>query len=208
MGNINDDFWTNSLSIIMFEKMGNVKSTIIKDYKEADLYKKCGFKKPDHFVKQAEWNIPYEGNNYTLTVYGKKEGRANTENKYEFPPTTYSRSLYNTCVLLRVDGNNKILSLTCDIWLELYKKIIEGFNQGDTTDDDDEDKDDVGDEEFDEDIEGGDGCIECVNSDEECETEVDLCAKKVLLNDIGLEELENYYGSELEEEAYSYSDEE
>ena len=92
--------------------------------------------------------------------------------------------------------------------LELYKKIIEGFNQGDTTDDDDEDKDDVGDEEFDEDIEGGDGCIECVNSDEECETEVDLCAKKVLLNDIGLEELENYYGSELEEEAYSYSDEE
>lgn len=194
---------------ILIDKNGTLKNvTLSNTYIKENLYKTCGLKTNDNFDNISTWTIDYDKEVYYIELWAKSVGTAVNENKYEFPPTTYSRSLYNTCILLRVDGNNKILGLTCDIWLELYKKIIEGFNQGDTTDDDDEDKDDVGDEEFDEDIEGGDGCIECVNSDEECETEVDLCAKKVLLNDIGLEELENYYGSELEEEAYSYSDEE
>ena len=194
---------------ILIDKNGTLKNVKLSStYIKENLYKTCGLKTTDNFDNISTWTIDYDKEVYYIELWAKSVGTAVNENKYEFPPTTYSRSLYNTCVLLRVDGNNKILSLTCDIWLELYKKIIEGFNQGDTTDDDDEDKDDVGDEEFDEDIEGGDGCIECVNSDEECETDVDLCAKKVLLNDIGLEELENYYGSELEEEAYSYSDEE
>ena len=194
---------------ILIDKNGTLKNVKLSStYIKENLYKTCGLKTTDNFDNISTWTIDYDKEVYYIELWAKSVGTEVNENKYEFPPTTYSRSLYNTCVILRVDGNNKILSLTCDIWLELYKKIIEGFNQGDTTDDDDEDKDDVGDEEFDEDIEGGDGCIECVNSDEECETEVDLCAKKVLLNDIGLEELENYYGSELEEEAYSYSDEE
>lgn len=121
---------TNSLSIIMFEKMGNVKSTIIKDYKEADLYKKCGFKKPDHFVKQAEWNIPYEGNNYTLTVYGKKEGRANTENKYEFPPPLDKTLLFGTCcaVLKRTGSTTtSYINLTVVMWAKIYETLFGGF---------------------------------------------------------------------------------
>jgi hypothetical protein len=122
----------NSLSIILFEKLGNVKSTIIKDYKESELYKKCGFKKPEHFAKQSEWNIPYEGTNYTLTVYGKKEGRANTENKYEFPPPLDKTLLFGTCcaVLKRTGPSpsaSSYINLTVVMWAKIYETLFGGF---------------------------------------------------------------------------------
>jgi hypothetical protein len=120
----------NSLSIILFEKLGNVKPTIIKDYKESELYKKCGFKKPDHFIKQSEWNIPYEGNHYTLTVYGKKEGRANTENKYEFPPPLDKTLLFGTCcAVLKRTGptSTSYINLTVVMWAKIYETLFGGF---------------------------------------------------------------------------------
>lgn len=121
---------SNSLSIILFEKLGNVKPTIIKDYKESELYKKCGFKKPDHFIKQSEWNIPYEGNHYTLTVYGKKEGRANTENKYEFPPPLDKTLLFGTCcAVLKRTGptTTSYINLTVVMWAKIYETLFGGF---------------------------------------------------------------------------------
>ena len=119
-----------SLSIILFEKLGNVKPTLIKDYKESELYKKCGFKKPDHFVKQSEWNIPYEGNRYVLAVYGKKEGRANTENKYEFPPPLDKTLLFGTCcaVLKRTGpAESSYINLTVVLWAKIYETLFGGF---------------------------------------------------------------------------------
>ena len=57
------------LNIIIVEKTGTLKSLSIKDFKEDELYKKCGFKKPEDFVKQTELNnLKYEGNNYSIRV--------------------------------------------------------------------------------------------------------------------------------------------
>ena len=42
------------LNIIIVEKTGTLKSLSIKDFKEDELYKKCGFKKAEDFVKQTE----------------------------------------------------------------------------------------------------------------------------------------------------------
>ena len=44
------------LSIIIVEKEGTLKTLSIKDFKLEELYKKCGFKKGDDFIKQVEWN--------------------------------------------------------------------------------------------------------------------------------------------------------
>lgn len=38
-----------SFSIIIIEKLGTLKSVVMKDYKEEELYKKCGFKKEMDF---------------------------------------------------------------------------------------------------------------------------------------------------------------
>jgi hypothetical protein len=74
------------LTIVIVEKLGSLKSSQIKDFKEEELYKKCGFKKSEEFMNQVEWNVKLNGINYIVNVYAKTEGRANNENKYDFPP--------------------------------------------------------------------------------------------------------------------------
>ena len=53
---------TKNLKVIIIEKLGSLKSLTIKDYNEEDLYKKCGFKNSNNFLKQTEWKIKYENN--------------------------------------------------------------------------------------------------------------------------------------------------
>lgn len=44
------------------------------------------FQKDNDFSKQIEWKITVEKQKYKISVYAKTDGRANTENKYDFPP--------------------------------------------------------------------------------------------------------------------------
>ena len=68
-----------SFTGILVEKTGILKSIIIKDYKEEDLYKKCGFKKQDGFAKQNEWVVKFNGDN----VLGCYSGYLNERTKYD-----------------------------------------------------------------------------------------------------------------------------
>ena len=68
-----------SLTIILVEKNATLKPLTVKDFKESELFKKCGFKKSEDFQKQTQWTC----NGYEVSVYGKTNGRANNENKYD-----------------------------------------------------------------------------------------------------------------------------
>ena len=59
------------LTIIIVEKTSILKTLSIKDFKIEELYKKCGFKKSDNFIKQCEWNIKFDGKkiNRLLSMY-------------------------------------------------------------------------------------------------------------------------------------------
>ena len=69
------------LDIIIVERLGSLKTLSIKDFKQEDLYKKCGFKKSEDFNKQTEWSVKFEGKKYCIQVFAKAEGRSNSENK-------------------------------------------------------------------------------------------------------------------------------
>ena len=68
-------------TIVIVEKTGVLKNLTIKEYNEEELYKKCGFKKADDFGKQTEWNVKIDGKKYLVALFGKIDGKANTENK-------------------------------------------------------------------------------------------------------------------------------
>ena len=91
---------SNSLNVIIVEKNGTLKPLSIKDFKEDELFKKCGFKKGDDFVKQHEWSIKIADKKYVITVFAKTEGRANSENKYDFPPPIDSKLFFGNCVIV------------------------------------------------------------------------------------------------------------
>jgi hypothetical protein len=119
------------LNIIIVERVGILKSLSVKDFKLEELYKKCGFKKADNFSKQAEWNAKYENKKYFIELYGKIDGRANSENKYDFPPPIDNTLFFGSCALLaylKSDNGSKLYTdLSLPLWNKMYEKLFGGF---------------------------------------------------------------------------------
>ena len=89
-----------SLTIIIVDKSSSLKNLTVKDYKVDELYKKCGFKKADTFILQVEWPVKLDGQKYLIQMYGKLNGKANMENKYDFPPPVDKQLYFGSCALV------------------------------------------------------------------------------------------------------------
>ena len=128
-----------SLTIILVEKNATLKTLTVKDFKEADLFKKCGFKKSEDFEKQTQWTC----HGYEVSVYGKKNGRATNENKYDFPPPIDSVIFFGTCRIV-AKKLGKMENLTLDLWEKIYEKLFGGFEDLSLTAlEDEEEKDEL-----------------------------------------------------------------
>ena len=135
------------LSIIVVEKSGNLKILNVKDYKTEELFKKCGFKKIDGFIKHTDWNVKIDGTKYIISMYGKLDGKANTENKYDFPPPIDNKLFFGACALVghKSEKSDKIMcNLSLDLWTKIYEKLFGGFeNLALTAVEDEEEEDEL-----------------------------------------------------------------
>jgi len=122
---------SQSLNVIIVEKTGILKMLAIKEFKEEDLFKKCGFKKSEDFIKQTEWSVKCESKKYVISVHAKTDGRANSENKYDFPPPIDTKLFFGNCVILAKvkndDGKQVYTNLSLDLWEKIYEKLFGGF---------------------------------------------------------------------------------
>ena len=132
------------VKIIIIDKSGNNNSINVKDISLNNLYKKCGFRKIDNFEKRTTWKIKHNSNNVKISVFSKNTGRANTENKFEFPPPI-DNELYFGSVALVLYRNKLLmedaLDLSEDMWCKIYEKLMGGFidlGEKDTTSEEDE----------------------------------------------------------------------
>jgi len=207
-----------SLTIIIVDKSASLKNLTVKDYKVDELYKKCGFKKADTFILQVEWPVKLDGQKYLIQMYGKLNGKANMENKYDFPPPVDKKIFFGSCALvgmLRDESTNRShINLSLELWNKIYEKLFGGFEDLAAIGADDDDEEDEL-ETVPKNIKtknGGylkDGFV-IDNSDteeaagSETEDEDDEVSDKPTdeEEDIAVEEI----GSELSEEAYDYSD--
>lgn len=206
-----------SLTIILVEKNATLKTLTIKDFKESELFKKCGFKKSEDFQKYVEWTC----NGYNVSVYGKTNGRANNENKYDFPPPIDTTLFFGSCLLvcqeIKDNGSKEYVSLSIEQWDKFYEKLFGGFeNLADTAAEDEEEEDELlaipsekktkqgylkDDFVVDDDNEGE--CEEEFSEAEEESETIDDSGSSDELNDDLEGELEDF-GSELSEEEYDY----
>ena len=135
-----------SLTIIIVDKSASLKNLTVKDYKVDELYKKCGFKKADTFILQVEWPVKLDGQKYLIQMYGKLDGKANMENKYDFPPPVDKKLYFGSCALvgmLREDSNNRShINLSLELWNKLYEKLFGGFEDLAVIGADDDDEED------------------------------------------------------------------
>jgi len=130
-------------SILIVEKLGEIKSTSLKTWNESELYKKAGFKTPEGFKCYTTWSIEIDDAKYNISLYGKTTGRANQENKYEFPPPVDKHLFFGNCVLVNKSEQGDVKDLSVKEWEEIYENLYGGFEDlGSDSDDSDEDDDD------------------------------------------------------------------
>jgi hypothetical protein len=212
-----------SLTIIIVDKTGSVKSLSIKDYNEEELFKKCGFKKADGFVKHTVWPIKIDGQKYNVAMYGKLDGKANMENKYDFPPPIDTQLFFGACALVATTLNaakeKHLCNLSVELWEKMYEKLFGGFeNLALTAVEDEEEEDELAaipaskktknsgylkdgfvvDTESSSDHSGSD---DSDLDDDDNESEIDDSDDTEDLDKLIMEDI----GSELSEEAYDYS---
>jgi len=210
------------ISIIIIDKNGVMKSQSLKEYNEEELYKKCGFKKPDGFSKQTEWGVKLDGIKYSVAVHAKTDGKSGTENKYDFPPPVDTVLFFGSCALVasfkKDDGIWEKVSLSIEQWEKMYEKLFGGFEDlASTALEDEEEEDELMNIPKDKKTKHGylkDGFVVDSNSDEDEEydsydddsnTELDD-TDNTDENDIGDIIIEDM-GSELSEEDYVTDDE-
>lgn len=113
-----------SVNCILIDKNGEIKSIKINNPNDVtELYKKCGFRSEKGFEKCGTWEL---NNNVVVELYGKKDGKSGTENKYEFPPPNDNFLLFGTCLLM-TKNNETYGNLTPEIWEKIYDKLFGGF---------------------------------------------------------------------------------
>jgi hypothetical protein len=134
------------LDIIIVERLGSLKLLSIKDFKQDELYKKCGFKKSEDFNKQTEWSVKHDGKKYCIQVFAKSEGRSNSENKYDFPPPIDTKLFYGSCAIVgqikKDDGNKVYTNISLPLWNKIYEKLFGGFEDLSATAKEDEEEED------------------------------------------------------------------
>ena len=122
------------MSIYIFiYKNGEIEQKQTKKEIQIDkIFKLCNYKNNSGFNKLHSFPINSKETNETTNiencyeVYGKKEGRANSENKYEFPPPI-DTELYFGCLCVIKRENDEIVDLTIDEWSNVYDSLFGGF---------------------------------------------------------------------------------
>jgi hypothetical protein len=205
-----------NIGIIIVEKTGLLKELKIKDYKEEELFKKCGFKKSNDFEKRTEWSVKLDMKKYIVSVFGKTDGKANMENKYDFPPPIDNTLFFGNCAIvtqLLIDPKDRKLeyvSINLEQWEKIYEKLFGGFESLALTsiiDDEEIDElDNIPPEKKTKDGYLKDGfVVESDNDDEDYDTDTtsETNDNDVDVNNENEEQPELEIGSELSEEEYS-----
>lgn len=153
------------LDVVVIEKSGELKPLTIKEFKVEELYKKCSFKTESNFSIQGEWTLEEEENEdeeqddeeqdkdddedkdeekvFRYTVYGKKVGKSNSVNKYDFPPPLDNELFYGNMVVVKCHKENGVLKyvdLSVEEWEKVYERLFGGFEEIGSEDSEDEEE--------------------------------------------------------------------
>ena len=114
-------------SIVLIETNGAVKTLKAKELSLETLYKKCGFRVNDDFLCRHTWNVTLVKEEFIISVWAKKTGKANFENKYDFPPPIDNDLFFGTCAIVRTKADGSFSDLTKEEWLKIYENLFGGF---------------------------------------------------------------------------------
>ena len=133
------------VNIVLVDKTGELKTCKYNVDKGDELYKKCKFKKQDNFEKRTTWKTKKNKYDFSsVSLYSRDTGKANTENKYDFPPPVDTPLYFGVCALVANDENDDCIDLSIEAWETFYEELFGGFeNLADTAAEDNNEEDEL-----------------------------------------------------------------
>ena len=112
---------------LFVSKGGEVEQKTTKNKIECDkIFKLCNYKTASGFEKLHCFPIDKSDPENGFEVYGKKSGRANSENKYEFPPPIDKNLYFGSLCIIKREGS-EISDLSIEEWNIVYESLFGGF---------------------------------------------------------------------------------
>jgi hypothetical protein len=128
-------------TLVIVEKGGTLKELKVKNLIEEELYKKCGFRKNDNFENRTTWDVEINNTKYKIELWARNEGKAGSENKYDFPPPIDKELYFGNCCLVSKDTkNNSYISLSISLWMKIYEYLFGGFEDIEEEEEESEDE--------------------------------------------------------------------
>lgn len=204
-----------STTIVTIDKTGVAKD--VKISSPEDIYKRCGLKSANDFDHQITWAVDVGDEKVNIKLFAKTVGRANNENKYEFPPPVDTDLYFGTVALAAFTVDDNIVDLDVDTWDTIYEELYGGFE--DLGSDDSDETDEL--EDVPDDMKTKEGYLKDgfvvpddillddvdVDGDESCEHEDSCDASDDGDSDDGDSDSDDESGTDLSEEMYCYDDE-
>ena len=118
-------------SVVVIERTGSLKTHAVADIN--DLYKIYG---SNEIVCAHTWSIKDK----KLSIYGNTDGRANTENKYEFPPPIDNLLFFGKCIAVLYDETNKVVDIGKKEFATIMENLYGGFHDLGSEDEEEEEE--------------------------------------------------------------------
>jgi len=133
--------------IVVVDKNGGATNKQLKDVGQlSEIHKKCSSSRTTsacEYSKITTWEIKEDKTTFYIDLYGKKEGRAGFENKYELPPPADKVLLFNSFALVKYTLKNKEMcleTLNVGLWKKYYETLMGGFDDVNSDDENEEDE--------------------------------------------------------------------
>ena len=127
------------MKYVLIEKSGECVGKTSKNGLGVDeLYKKCGFKKLDGFNEVGRWKLD---DGLEIVVYGRVDGKAGSENKFEYPQPIDKQLFFgNMAIVAFMNGTH--VDLDVNHWGEIYAELMGGFEDIGSEDTEEEEEED------------------------------------------------------------------
>ena len=121
------------MNVIRVNRDGSMAEVKLHD---DEYFKKCGFRTEEGFELQHTWT---EEGNIRYELHGKTKGKANSENKYEFPPPVAEALYFGKMLIMKRLPDSELAPLRVAEWNTIYEKLMGGFINLASEDESDED---------------------------------------------------------------------
>jgi len=115
------------VQVIIINKSGDLRNKNVRNLNLNNIYKKCNFLNNTNFDKRHTWKYKKE----YFSVFATNKGKANTENKYDFPPPIDCDLYFGNIIIIKSSDsiltNDNMINTSVSEWDKVYEKIFGGF---------------------------------------------------------------------------------